>query len=151
MAETPKLNIELFKAVRDKIATTPEAYDQSVFARPSDSAPCGTAACIAGWACVLSGAMDSEELKRRERAHGAEFESIETTAQAALGIDDDDAEVLFTENPAGQRYDWHEDDERDGGWPDPFASQWDYGTRSDRPRIAVAYLDHIIATGSVLN
>lgn len=146
---TQRLNIELFKLIREKIATTPEAYDQSVFARPSVKAPCGTAACIAGWACVLSGAMDAGELMRRERASGAEYQTIEITAKGALGLDDDDAEVLFDENPAG-RLDWHEDSERDGGWPEPFASQWEDSTRSQQPQIAVAYIDHIISTGKVL-
>jgi hypothetical protein len=146
------LNIELFKAIREKIATTPEAYDQSVFARPSQVAPCGTAACIAGWACVLSGAMDAKELKRRERAHGQEFESIEVIAKGALRVDDDEAEILFTESPAGNRQDWDEDDdEREGGWPQPFCGQWEDANRADRPRIAVAYLDHIIETGKVLD
>lgn len=78
-----RLNIELFKKVREKIATTPEAYNQSVFARASTVAPCGTVACIAGWACVLSGAMDAEELKRRERKGDEEFQSIEITAKGA--------------------------------------------------------------------
>lgn len=146
-----KLNIELLKAIREKIATTPEAYDQSVFARRSVTAPCRTAACIAGWACVLSGVMDAEELIRRERANGAEFQSIEIIAKGALCIDDDDAETLFTEDPAGTRFDWSEDDEeRDGGWPQPFASQWEDATRTEQPRIAIAYLDHIIETGKVL-
>jgi hypothetical protein len=146
-----KLNIELFKKIREKIATTPEAYDQSVFARRSVTAPCGTAACIAGWACVLSGAMDAEELMRRERANGAEFRSIEITAKSALGVDDDEAETLFTEDPEGTSFDWSEDDdERGGGWPQPFAGQWEDATRSERPRIAIAFLDHIIETGKIL-
>lgn len=143
-----RLNIELLKAIREKIATTPEAYDQSVFARPEPAAPCGTAACIAGWACVLSGAMDAEELTRRERSTGAMYTSISVTAKRALGIDEEDAEVLFTEDPEGVRYDWHEDDERDGGWPDPFASQWEDGL--NKASVAVAYLDHIIETGKIL-
>ena len=146
-----RLNIELFKKIREKIATTPEAYDQTVFARRSITAPCGTVACIAGWACVLGGAMDADDLKRRERTSGVEFESIETTARDALGIDDDEADILFTENPAGVRHDWDEDDdEREGGWPQPFSGQWDDARRTDRPRIAIAYLDHIIETGKVL-
>ena len=150
-----RLNIELLKKVREKIATTPEAYDQSVFARPESAAPCGTAACIAGWACVLSGEMSTDELKRRERSHGAEFESIEITATRVLALAEDEAEVLFTEDPAGERKDWYDDDEdwydddeRDGGWPEPFATQWEDGAAPER--IAVAYLDHIIETGKVL-
>jgi hypothetical protein len=143
-----RLNIELFKAIREKIATTPGAYDQSRYARETRRAPCGTAACIAGWACVLSGAMDAEELKRRERSDADEFALIDITAKGALRVDDDEAEILFTENPAGERRDWDEDDdEHEGGWPQPFAGLWD----NDRDAAtAVAYLDHIIETGSIL-
>ena len=143
-----KLNIELFKAIREKIATTPEAYDQSVFARPENAAPCGTAACIAGWACVLSGEMSTDELKRRERAKGEEFLSIESTATRVLGLDGDEADILFTEAPAGRSEEWYEDDERYGGWPEPFATQWE--EESALERVAIAYLDHIIETGKVL-
>lgn len=144
-----ELNIELFKKIRDKIKTAPIAYDQSVFARREDSAPCGTAACIAGWACVLSGRMDEQELRRRERGPLEEFETIEQTATQQLGLSPDEAEILFTETPAGTRQDWYEDGERDDGWPSPFAEQWEEG---DLPQaeIAVAYLDHIIESGKVL-
>lgn len=145
-----KLNIELFKAIREKIATTPAAYDQSVFARESRVAPCGTAACIAGWACVLSGAMSAEELKRRERTDGEEFISIEITAKHVLGLDEDEADVLFTESPEGE-WDDYDDGGNDvyvNGWPEEFASQWRGATSGSD--VAVAYLTHIIETGKVL-
>lgn len=58
------LNIELLKKVRDKIASTPEAYDQSVYGRVSKEAPCGTAACIAGWTVLLADAMPITEVHR---------------------------------------------------------------------------------------
>lgn len=36
-----KLNIELFKKVRDRIAEIPESYDQRHFLKETDAAPCG--------------------------------------------------------------------------------------------------------------
>lgn len=74
---------------------------------------------------------------RRERSSGAAYTSISVTAKRVLGIDDEDAEVLFTEDPEGVRYDWHEDDERYGGWPDPGTSDLDDG----QPVYAVKGLD----------
>lgn len=146
----PRLNIELFKAIREKIATTPEAYDQAVYGRPESAAPCGTAACIAGWACVLSGQMDTQELLRRERSRGWEFDSIAETAQRVLGLSEEEADTLFEGEPGGQWDDY--DDEGGnvytGGWPEPFAGDWRDARREDQ--IATAYLTHIIETGKVL-
>lgn len=144
-----RLNIELFKKIRAKIIQVPVAYDQSVYARHEDAAPCGTAACIAGWACVLSGAMDTVELRRRERSNLEEFATIEITAREQLGLASDEAATLFTETPAGTRQDWYEDDERDDAWPAPFAKQWE-DAEITSAEIAVSYLDHIIETGKVL-
>lgn len=41
------------------------------------------------------------------------------------------------------------DEEREGGWPEPFRDQWEDASRREQPRVAVAYLDHIITTGKV--
>lgn len=144
-----RLNIGLLKKIREKIITTPVAYDQSVYARREETSPCGTAACIAGWACVLSGAMDTKELRRRERSNPYLFETIASTARWHLGLTEDEAEILFTENPAGMGRRFTEDDDRIGGWPAPFNEQWREG---DKPssEIAVDYLDHIIETGKVI-
>lgn len=139
--EKTKLNTELLKAIREKIATVPQAYDQGTYARASDVAPCGTAACIAGWACVLSGAMSTDGLRKAEEE--GEQEMIHETAQTALGLNNGDAERLFDGNPS---------DEYEGyGWPEPFKGQWLNWPPSDRPQIAVAYLTRIIETGEVLN
>lgn len=145
-----KLNIELFKAIREKIATTPEAYDQAVFARTESAAPCGTAACIAGWACVLSGAMDTEELKKRERDDGDLFDSISITAENALGLSEEEADTLFESDPSGEWYDYDDqgNDIYTGGWPQPFAEAWrETGHES---QVALRYLDHVIETGKVI-
>lgn len=143
-----EVNIELLKQVRDKIATTPEAYDQRVFARKSSAAPCGTAACIAGWACVLSGEMDTAELMRREQAIGTVYESIRETAKRVLCLDENEADTLFTETPEGEP---DYDEERGNGWPEPFCGEWADSGRRDRPSIAIAYLNHIIETREVLD
>ena len=59
-----KLNIELFKKVRRKIKTAPLSYRQDTYAELDKRSPCGTAACIGGWADILSARNDSERKKR---------------------------------------------------------------------------------------
>lgn len=144
-----KLNIELFRAVREKIATVPVAYDQEQFGRPEESAPCGTAACIAGWTVVLADAMPVDLVRHAaigdpiNKEQGL-FKTIPDKAMELLGLTSAEANVLFAPHPEGD-YDYDEP-----GWPTPFCYQWEDSPKEERPRIAVAYLDHIIETGKVL-
>jgi len=145
-----KLNIELFKKIRDKIATTPEAYNQSVFARASEVAPCGTVACIAGWACVLGDRMSITKLREGSSLRAS---TVPVLASEALNLTNEEADVLFTGNPAEE--DFEEFHVR--AWPEPYASEWldstfisDDEKIPEQARIAVGYLDHIIASGKVL-
>lgn len=135
-----QLNIELFKKVRRKIKTTPTAYDQRDDHRKSRYAPCGTACCIGGWADILSAPTKAEREKRMAGEvnlnrganalglKGRDFYRELTTERA----------VLFDGRP-GQV------------WPKPFCDQWRRArTYAERSAVAVAYLDHIISTGKVL-
>lgn len=149
-----KLNIELFKKVREKIATTPEAYDQSVFGRPEPDAPCGTAGCIAGWAMVLSATLSAEEIQLANVAadsNNVMIDLVRDRATEVLGLSDAEADTLFQADPGGEWDDYDEtgNDVYVESWPEPFAEQWRKGS-SDRDQIAIAYLDHIIETGKVL-
>lgn len=128
----PKLNIELLKKVRDKIATTPEAYDQRLWGRHAETAPCGTAACIAGWAAHLSGNLSLEYLQTHSRDC-----TIGDIAEIEMGLYPGDRNVLFSGSP-------RED------WPQPFADDWGRATSDqERALVAVAFLDEIIETGEV--
>lgn len=141
-----KLNIKLFKKIREKIATTPEAYDQGAWGRREETAPCGTAACVAGWACALSGVATTEELAVA-RTGIVRAGWIADIAATRLGLEDDEAAVLFNPRPADEDL-----SDEYAPWPEPFASQW-RSARKDvlkESRAAVAYLDHIIETGKVL-
>lgn len=44
-------NVDLMLKIREKITNEPDSYDQDVWIETS---ACGTTACIAGWACILS-------------------------------------------------------------------------------------------------
>lgn len=46
------MNTELAIRVRDAVLANPDRHDQDFYGRRRD---CGTAYCLAGWACVLSG------------------------------------------------------------------------------------------------
>ena len=159
-AQGSRLNIELFKKVREKISTTPEAYDQEVYGRPESHAPCGTAACIAGWTCILADAVPMEKVRLAnvDEWHKGNpiarelFSDIPAQAAALLGLTDEESEILFTAEPDGTwaGYDDNGDDEYEECWPEPFASQWRESPSRKQHLIAVAYLDHIIETGKVL-
>lgn len=142
------MNIPLLIKVRDKIASTPEAYDQETYGRKDDAAPCGTAACIAGWTCVLGGVFSAEEIRDSRTSLDDLVEQIHYRAMELLDIDEAQSEWFFTSDPQGQRKEWDEDDDQpDGGWPQPFASSWANATDRQRPQVAVAYLDWIIENG----
>lgn len=126
----PALNFRLFRKVITKLETTPEAYDQGSYGEPSELAPCGTAACIAGWAAHLSGEMTLLQLHEN-------WTEVQETAQRELGIDDHELSVLFAGTPARK-------------WPRRFAGQWmRSNTSKQRARVAIRYLSHIINTGKV--
>lgn len=133
----PPLNFALFRKVIKKLATTPEAYDQSLWGRKAKNAPCGTAACIAGWAAHLSGKVSLETLQKNK-------DSVQAIAAKQLGLDPKynyyglDEMDLFTGEP-------------EENWPKPYRQRWDNATTTkQRARVAVAYLTHIIKTGKVL-
>jgi|SRR5918992_2557049 hypothetical protein len=151
-----QLNIELLKKVRDKIATTPEAYDQETWGRVEEAAPCGTAACIAGWTITLDEKIPLGKLHCLGRSGdflvANEYLHVNDVARDSLGLTDQEADILFTSEPGGEweDYDGNGEGVYGGGWPEPFASQWRNGSEYERPQIAIAYLDHIIFTGKVL-
>ena len=154
-----RLNIELFKKIRDKIASVPAAYDQEEYGRPEQSAPCGTACCIAGWACVLGDAVPLDVVRHaaigdQENIDRGLYKLIPAKAEELLGISPEEAHVLFTSMPQGE-YDEDEDEDEDTeflrpAWPEPFSYQWEFASKEQQAEIAVAYLDHIIETGKVL-
>jgi hypothetical protein len=133
-----RLNLTLFRKIRNRILRVPEAYDQSVWGAKSRKAPCGTRACIAGNALIESGFCTPRELLKNERGETDEYFDIKEEAQELLGITHSEASILFTPCP---RY----------GWPEPFQTRWnDAKNSTERARVAADYLNHIIKTGKVL-
>ncbi len=84
----PELNKPLLEKVMTHINDHPDVHDQEVWTvnpdyyDPSNIENCGTAACFAGWTCLLSG-YTSRDVE------------VESKAVELLGIEWDDAGVLF--------------------------------------------------------
>lgn len=96
MSETLTRNSDLLRAVARQIREHPETYNQHVWA-------CGTQACIAGWAVLLSGgrigsANDTWGESVLDHAFLDDDEVGEHVGDAAerlLGLTADEATVLF--------------------------------------------------------
>jgi hypothetical protein len=91
-------NAALAYRVLDHIDAHPEQWRQNWWFTQRD---CGTAACFAGWACVLSGdqprVTDADEVGEFStviRPDGA-LANVEDRAEALLGLDGDKAGALF--------------------------------------------------------
>lgn len=136
-----KLNIELFKKVRDRIAEIPESFEQSRWIMRRRSSPCGYAACLAGETIICNAPTVEEGLRELRRLNAA----------------DEDANSALVANTAGKllglKGSYYESGEHDifvstaQFWPEPFRSRFAEG---DESGAAIAYLDHIIETGKVL-
>jgi hypothetical protein len=98
-------NAELAYKVLDHIDAHPEQWRQQDWISRPDGADCGTAACFAGWACLLSGdtprwEFPADELTERvnttsgvELVHDVEF--VNDRAAYLLGISLYEADSLF--------------------------------------------------------
>lgn len=73
----------------------PDGWDQDAYAHRTD---CGTAYCVAGWACHRRGwsmAWDTFGYANEIIKGNGQTERIEIAAARILGLSDDQAEVLF--------------------------------------------------------
>lgn len=86
-----RVNVERLRAELEFITANPKQWDQAVWAEKSD---CGTCCCIAGWAVLHEGI----ELSFRRGYSGltADGRLIDEVAMEILGLDDDDADWLFS-------------------------------------------------------
>jgi len=95
-------NVELLQQTMQFIDDHPEQHDQSSFGYQTE---CGTFACFAGWACMLSGEVTwlmqpgFKGLRTREgrlkRVLTREGLPASAAAQELLGLDDHEAGILF--------------------------------------------------------
>lgn len=148
-----KLNIELLRKVRDRIRDIPESYDQTHWAAPSETSPCGTTACIAGETIICAATTVKDGIAKLNRLQNGRHESIPTAAAKLLGLPDPKWEFQGGRNETAILFDsvLDDDDVLTVAWPKQFKARYDRArTVRGRARAAAAYLDHIIETGKVL-
>lgn len=90
-------NVELLERTMQHISDHPENHAQEMWFSEND---CGTAACFAGWACLLSGleavnaGCRSAEVTTPHGVHGV----AAVEAKKLLGITHDEADIIFDAN-----------------------------------------------------
>lgn len=129
-----KLNKRLLRKVRNRIAKTPESYDQGEFCLNTSSAPCGTAACIAGETIICAAETVEQGINTLNRLnkHG----TVGETAAKLLGLPSVEHHEMFCGDASC--------------WPEPFADRFArVKTVKQRAKIAVAYLDECLRRGKV--
>jgi hypothetical protein len=137
----PKLNVRLLRRIQKHILKEPRRFFMDWYYEHQDNAAewrekaeevyedlsktppkCKTAACIAGWACVLT-------RKQKQAEKSCDWAGI---AQRELGLDIFSRSALFLDNE----------------WPDPFSHQYRKAkTPKQRAQIACARIDYLIKTG----
>ena len=96
----PKLNRALLAKVLHHIEEEPLRFYMGMWAGPSTQAPCGTQACLAGWAYILSRPDQKTAMEiaksLADRSYSGAFNSlIFKKAQKELGLTTDEARALF--------------------------------------------------------
>jgi hypothetical protein len=106
-------NIELAKLILKQIDAFPESFDMNSWVAVS---PCGTVACIAGHAMLLSGYSWGKTLhpggyyiSRFTRPDGTVVDDNQTEGQKLLGLADDEYFTEYAGDPMGLF--WLENDE----------------------------------------
>lgn len=99
------VNVDLLRKVKQQIVDHPESHDQAVWA---EKRSCGTVCCVAGWAAHLSGGRLDWQVYGGATVEDVEAEAYEVevgdgqvltvreAAQLQLGLDDRDADYLFS-------------------------------------------------------
>lgn len=118
------MNVKLLRKVKKHILEEPKRLNMYEGLIADSSVPCGTAGCIAGWACVLDARISVP------KAGFEPWGTISRQAKDALGLADDQAFRLF----------------RSWMWPDKFASDFDEADKATQAKVTAARIDHFIKT-----
>lgn len=136
------LNRELIRKVAARLRNLRHEahYNQMDWVRKTE---CGTTACIAGWACLEMGlspkAMVDLVTDWRLNAVIGEESPVSLAARNLLGLSEEQAHALFSDNP-------------DRVWPESYGDRFDdavYGECKERPSRVAADLLEAVAAGKV--
>lgn len=118
------MNIELLQQIKARILAEPDAFRM-------DTWSCGTAHCIAGWACALNGLT-----VKNPREHATAQTLTDGRYPGDVG-----AKLLGVRTPIADRLFMV------SAWPKQFALAYlDTASRAERAQIAAERIDHFIAT-----
>ena len=144
----PKLNVPLLRKIQAHITEIPNRFVMttsvargepgkkisviSTFDAPKRYPPCGTVACIAGWANILTNARDVADIDRANKKLGLPDDwGMEETYFGGVAR-------RWLEHPLF----WHD------RWPEPFRTAFLRAkTAKQRAKIASERIEHLIETG----
>lgn len=134
-----KINVRLLRAIQRQIAKEPEQFCMSSWFLKNDAIPnCGTSACIAGWAVTVSQKTNPlraaksmcPRFEERDVLVGLANDRVAPKARRLLGLSLMQGELLFYKE----------------NWPEQFCyDSWGI-TAKERALLAIARIDHFIAT-----
>ena len=138
-----KLNLELLKKVRDRIAEVPESYEQRTWRSDSKEAPCGSAACLFGEAVICDSTTVKSGIARLRRYINGPT-PMYVHGERILGLSREDALRMCDYMPLG---------DAQGlvvRWPEPYATRFTRAkTPKARAKVAVAYLTECLKRKAV--
>lgn len=130
------INKKLLRRVRNHILAEPRRYNQYVVGQASDDAPCGTAACLMGWAAVLGGVVTAEEVRD---AGPCDYLKIFPATRDALGLSKSESDIMSSRTGLL--------------WPEPFSTMFRVAyagrDKEGQARAAADYINYILRTGKV--
>lgn len=129
------MNIELLRRIKQQILQNPELYDQDSWVNVHRKTECGTACCIAGWACQLDDIRKFKSLINEIESYKTPGFSIRGTARNLLDLTQNQDTELFIY------------------WPASYKKRYIYANNArERAAIGAEYIDYFVKkhTGIVL-
>lgn len=130
------MNTKLLNKIIRHIREKPKRFDMKILAKKSRLTPCGTAACIAGWAVLLTRA-DKQDKKSFHSLIDSGLLSFWYAGASAIGLDQEEARQLF------ETYNWPT------RYRAPFNRAEHLGHHRKAVEIAVRRIRHFIKTKGV--
>lgn len=140
----PTINVKLLRRVKALILEEPRRLDMGTWAHPADKRvqveadrpPCGTVACIAGWAVIDDFVKVNGRMPDRDEIEEI-YETADRKAAELLSLRQDQADRLF-DTPTGGGFD---------EWPEDLAEAYVNATSpKERARVAAKRIERFIKT-----
>jgi hypothetical protein len=130
-----KRNKRLLLKTAKRIERFPESYDQATWAGKSNTAPCGTVACLAGEIVICSERTVKKGIAKLFDLDVKGSPGVSGYAEAVAGIAEWESQYLFFDVDS---------------WPKPFGANYLRAkTRRGRARAAAALLRYLANGGEV--